>query len=109
VARGALEREDVTVLVASLDGLIVGFAKLSFADKPWGLACEIETLVVERHTRGHGCGTRLMRAAESCATRAGAKGMRVDVLLANEPARSFYEGLGYEPFALRYGKAVADD
>lgn len=93
-----------TIYLAEIEGRVVGFLELTFADKPWGTSCEIETLVVEEAYRGRGCGRALMRAAELHARRQGAKGMRVDVLAANGDGRRFYEELGYELFAVRYGK-----
>ena len=63
--------------------------------------------MVDEDHRGLGLGTALMRAAEAEAHSSGARGLRVNVLQINGPARSFYEGLGYEMFAVRYGKPVA--
>lgn len=105
-ARRALENPDLTILVAERGDRVVGFVKLSLADKPWGISGEIETLVVERSSRGRGVGTGLLEAAEARAKEAGAVGLRVDVLLSNEDGRAFYERAGYAGFALRYGKPV---
>ena len=93
--------------MARSGGRVVGFVGLAYEDKPWGLSCEVKTLVVDEDRRGRGLGTALMRAAETEAHSSGARGLRVDVLQMNGPARSFYEGLGYEMFAARYGKPVA--
>ena len=105
-ARGALGDRNVTVLVAEADDAVVGFVKLGLAQKSWGLACEIDTLVVAANARNKGVGSRLMTAAEAFGRTAGASAMRVNVLVHNRRAQGFYERSGYEPFALRLGKAL---
>jgi GNAT superfamily N-acetyltransferase len=97
------------MLVAELHGSPVGLAKLSFLDKPWGVSCEIGTLVVVEGHRGERIGTRLLTQSEDIARNAGAKAMRVDVLIPNSRGRVFYERAGYEPIAVRYGKPLADE
>lgn len=47
-----------------------------------------------------------MAAAEDAAARAGAQGVRLDILVGNDDGARFYEKLGYELFALRYGKML---
>jgi GNAT superfamily N-acetyltransferase len=96
----------VTILVAEVEGEVRGFAKLVLEDKPWGLSCEVETLIVDEELRGRGLGTLLMEAAEKWAAQAGAQGIRVNVLRLNERGRSFYERLDYQAIAVRYGKPV---
>jgi len=108
-ARGALEDPDIAVLAAEAGEGVVGFVKLRYEPKPWGLSCEVHTLVVEAAWRGAGTGTKLMAAAEAHAMESGARGMRVQVLLTNERGRAFYERLGYEPIAVRYGKPIGSD
>lgn len=96
----------VTVIVAVLEDEVRGFAKLILEDKPWGLSCEVETLIVDEKLRSRGIGTLLMEAAERIAAEAGALGIRVNVLRLNERARSFYQRRDYEAIAVRYGKPV---
>ena len=50
--------------MARSGGRVVGFVGLAYEDKPWGLSCEVKTLVVDEDRRGRGLGTALMRAAE---------------------------------------------
>ncbi len=109
VAREALDDSSTTVYVAADGARVVGFASLALVEKPWGTACEITTLVVEEARRGRGVGRDLLRATEEFARAAGAKGVRVDVLMANAGGRAFYEREGYAPFAVRYGKPVPTD
>lgn len=94
------------MLVCEADGAVVGFARFSFNERPWGKACELHTLVVSEAFRGKGVGRALMAASESAAMAAGAKGIRLDVLIGNDGGRAFYERLGYERFAWRYGKML---
>ena len=103
-AKTVLADPATTVFLAEVEERVVGFLELTFAQKPWGISCEVETLVVEERYRGRGCGRALMLEAERRAQEEGARGMRVDVLAANPEGRRFYEGLGYALFAVRYGK-----
>lgn len=92
------------LFVAVADGAPRGFVKLSFVEKPWGMSCEMDTLVVDEGWRSRGIGERLVEAAERLAREAGAKGMRANVLLRNDGGRSFYGRMGYEEISVRYGK-----
>jgi ribosomal protein S18 acetylase RimI-like enzyme len=96
----------VAMLVAATPDVPVGFAKLMMVEKPWGLSCEIDTMVVSTRFRGRGIGRRLMDAAEAYARTHEAKAMRVTVLVENGDGRRFYEREGYGPIAVRYGKPV---
>ncbi len=107
-ARKALENPDVSVHVAEAEEGVVAFMKVIFVEKSWGLSCEVETLVVEAGWRGTGIGRMLMTKAEEVGRAVGAKGMRVDVLLTNDRARTFYERLGYSSISIRYGKPLGD-
>lgn len=105
-ARKSLEEEEPRFYVAVRSGEVVGFLKLFFEEKSWGLACEVETLVVDERVRGTGVGDALMRRAEEVAREEGALGMRVNVLHLNEEGRRFYERDGYRAVAIRYGKSL---
>ncbi|MDQ3660135.1 MAG: GNAT family N-acetyltransferase [Actinomycetota bacterium] len=106
LTRADLVDPAVTILVAILEKEVRGFAKLIVEDKPWGLSCEVETLIVDENLRGRGIGTLLMEAAEKTAAEAGALGIRVNVLRLNQQARSFYQRRDYEAIAVRYGKPL---
>jgi ribosomal protein S18 acetylase RimI-like enzyme len=106
LAQADMVDPNVTVLVAEVDGEVRAFAKLILEDKPWGLGCEVETLIVDEQLRGRGIGSLLMGAVEQEAAEAGAVGIRVNVLRLNEQGRNFYERLDYEPIAVRYGKPL---
>ena len=104
-ANRGLRDDSVRFYVAEQMG-VVGFVKLFFEEKSWGLVCEVETLVVDEQARAQGTGTELMRYAEQIARDEGAIAMRVNVLRHNAEGRSFYERDGYRPIAVRYGKTL---
>jgi ribosomal protein S18 acetylase RimI-like enzyme len=106
IARAAIEHPDDEVLVAEEDRRVVGLVRLRYEEKPWGLACQIETLVVNSAARGRGIGTQLLQACEEASARRGAQGMRVEVVVESNEGRNFYEHRGYQALALRYGKPV---
>ncbi len=108
VARQNLANDSVHLFVATTGGEIEGVMKLALVEKPWGTSCEIDTLVVAAGARGRGLGRALVGQAERFAVESGAAGIRVDVLSANPGGRSFYEGLGYAEFAVRFGKPAPD-
>jgi ribosomal protein S18 acetylase RimI-like enzyme len=108
VAERALRDPELSTFVAEVGGRVVGFTKLAFVEKPWGLSCEIDTMIVDQAHRSKGIGAQMLRAAELDAYRRGAKGVRVDVLLENYDGREFYQGAGFEPFSVRYGKPVRE-
>src|SRR5207253_1095625 len=93
------------LLVAELDGAVVGFVRLALRTRPWGMAAEVAPLVVTGEARGRGVGRALLDAAERRAAAAGAAAIRLDVIEEN-PARGFYERLGYRTVSVRYGKPV---
>jgi ribosomal protein S18 acetylase RimI-like enzyme len=103
-ARDLLADPSQHVRLAEDDVGAVGLSCLEFVTKPWGLACEIHTMIVRDDARGSGVGERLLDDAESLAHERGARGMRVDVLAANEAGRRFYEQRGFKISAIRYAK-----
>jgi ribosomal protein S18 acetylase RimI-like enzyme len=105
VSRALLD-DDITVFVAEHEGSVRGFIKLSFVEKPWGMSCEMDTLVVDDGWRNRGIGKELLDAAEAYAVDVGAKGLRADVLITNDEGRAFYEREGYTSIAVRYGKTI---
>jgi ribosomal protein S18 acetylase RimI-like enzyme len=108
VAEKSLRDPGSAAFVALSSEQTVGFMKLSFVEKPWGLSCELDTMVVDPHHRSRGIGSCLLRQAERCASERGAKGMRADVLIDNYEARRFYERDGFEPTSVRYARPVRE-
>jgi ribosomal protein S18 acetylase RimI-like enzyme len=105
-ARDLLTKEGVSAFLSFENGRAVGLVVVALVGKPWGVACEIETLVVDDSVRGGGHGERLMQVAEDFGRDSGALGLRVDVLDANIQGKRFYERRDYERIAVRYGKAI---
>ena len=88
------------VRVATVDDTIVGF--VTFERRPDAFAYDtaagvIQNLFVEEAYRGRGIGSQLLEAAETILTDRGADRIRLEVLIQNERARSFYVEHGYEP------------
>jgi ribosomal protein S18 acetylase RimI-like enzyme len=106
IARDVLQDPDGQVLIAEGEDGVVGCAVLRYEGKPWGLACQIETLIVGASARDRGAGSRLVTAAEEAARRRGAGGMRVEVIVENAGGRAFYDRLEYDELAVRLGKAI---
>jgi ribosomal protein S18 acetylase RimI-like enzyme len=96
---GALRRilaaEGTTVLVARLDGTIVGALALVVFAALTGVRARIEDVVVDEAARGHGIGAALTREAIRLARAAGA----TPVLLTSRPSRvaagRLYERMGF--------------
>jgi GNAT superfamily N-acetyltransferase len=88
--------QGVTVLLARLDGRIVGTLTLVTFPIPTGLRAWIEDVVVESSARGHGVGAALTNRAIELAREAGAR----TVDLTSRPSRVFahrlYESVGFD-------------
>jgi len=109
LAERALTDPDEEVLVARSNGEVVGFVRFLYREKPWGISCEIETLVVDEDWRGAGAGSRLLEATEEAAIARGARGIRADILVGNDEGAAFWQARGYKGFALRFGKPLGED
>jgi GNAT superfamily N-acetyltransferase len=103
------------VLLAEIDGAVVGFALYYFIWSTWrGKKClHLEDLFVEVEHRGKGAGLALMRALAKEAVDAGCARFVWQVLGWNKPAIDFYERLGAKVlddwWAVRLeGDALAD-
>ncbi len=84
------------VLLAEIDGVVVGFALYFFVWSTWrGRKClHLEDLFVEPDHRGKGAGLALMRALAKEAVDNGCARFVWQVLGWNKPAIDFYERLG---------------
>ena len=91
------EAEATVLLLARLDGAIVGMLVLVLFRLPTGMRAWIEDVVVDGSARGRGVGEALTREAMRRATSAGA----VTVDLTSRPSRAaavrLYERMGFEP------------
>lgn len=102
----ALEDGSSLFLVATQGEDLHGFVRLTMANKPWGLSCEMDTLVVTGSKRNGGIGALLAEAAEREARSLGARAMRANVLSTNVRGREFYQACGYSEIAVRFGKPL---
>ncbi|MHB1433215.1 MAG: GNAT family N-acetyltransferase [Streptosporangiaceae bacterium] len=85
-----------TVLVAWVDGRIVGTLTLAMFPIPTGLRAWIEDVVVDEAARGHGVGKALTLQALRLAKEAGARTVDLTTRPARVAAGHLYEGLGFE-------------
>ena len=89
------------VLVAAVDGEVVG--RLSLARDPHPASAHVADLglMVAASHRRRGVGTTLLAAAEAWARGAGVAKLELHVFPHNAPAIALYEKLGYEREGLR--------
>jgi ADP-ribose pyrophosphatase YjhB (NUDIX family)/GNAT superfamily N-acetyltransferase len=91
------ERIAMDVLVAEVEGEVVGFLALSFASTLSGLRALINDLAVEPSHRRQGIGAALLEAAVQRADRRSATHLLVDTSRGDTSAREFYQACGFEP------------
>jgi ribosomal protein S18 acetylase RimI-like enzyme len=84
------------VLVARVDGRIVGTLTLVMFPIPTGLRAWIEDVVVDDAARGHGVGAALTLEAVRIARAAGARTVDLTSRPSREAANRLYERLGFE-------------
>jgi ribosomal protein S18 acetylase RimI-like enzyme len=85
------------VLLARLDGIIVGTLTLITFRIPTGVRAWIEDVVVDDSARGHGVGDSLNRFALDIARRKGAKTVDLTSRPSREAANRLYQRIGFEP------------
>jgi ADP-ribose pyrophosphatase YjhB (NUDIX family)/GNAT superfamily N-acetyltransferase len=89
------ETPALEVLVAEVEGEVVGFLGLSFATGLAGVRGLIGELAVDPAHRRKGIGASLVEAAVRLARARGCSRLLVDTSRANEPARAFYRACGF--------------
>jgi GNAT superfamily N-acetyltransferase len=94
--RSAIEAEDSAVLVAELDGDLVGLctAYLELNSVRFGQRCWVEDLAVDPARRSQGIGARLLGAARDWARGRGATHLELDTAESRVDAQRFYEREG---------------
>jgi ribosomal protein S18 acetylase RimI-like enzyme len=84
------------LLIARVDGAIVGTLTLVTFPIPTGLRAWIEDVVVDEAARGHGVGAALTNAAVEIAREAGARTVDLTSRPARAAANRLYERLGFQ-------------
>ena len=85
------------LLVARLDGRIVGSLTLALFRIPTGMRAWIEDVVVDEAARGHGVGDALNRTALEIAAERGARTVDLTSRPSREAANRLYRRLGFQP------------
>jgi GNAT superfamily N-acetyltransferase len=98
------------VVVAELDGAVVGLAHLQVTpaierDRP---AAKVGALVVDEAHRGHGIGRALVEAMEEEARRRGCELLFLTTSEGRDDAHAFYERVGLERTGRRYGRTLSE-
>lgn len=106
------EADDAAVLVAELDGRIVGFAFLEYEELNYAdlleNAVRLHDIFVVEEARGSGAGKKLIDAAAEKARSFGADKMILSVAAKNEFAKSFFESRGFKPTMVEMTLNLAD-
>jgi ribosomal protein S18 acetylase RimI-like enzyme len=89
--------EACDVLVARLDGVIVGTLTLVVFRIPTGVRAWIEDVVVDDAARGHGVGDLLNRFAIDLASKKSAKTVDLTSRPSREAANRLYQRIGFLP------------
>ena len=99
------------VLVAELDGEIVGWGKIEHPTELPSTAhvWHVTGLAVDPASEGHGAGRALMEALVELARERGGTRMTLRVLAPNERARRLYERVGFEVEGVLRGEFKMSD
>jgi len=89
--RHYIRDKETMVLVASVDGVIVGFAIMKFRDQE----AHLFLLAVQPAAQRSGVGKALLEWLEKSCRTAGMQQVRLEVRASNERAKQFYRQLGY--------------
>ncbi len=94
-----LDAETGAVLVAELDGTLVGFVYLEYEALEYAMLLEnaafIHDLYVERDARGAGAGKMLIEAAVDAGKQLGAGKVVLSVAAKNSMAHAFFRHVGF--------------
>jgi [ribosomal protein S18]-alanine N-acetyltransferase len=108
--RDALDDSDALVLVAEVDGAVVGvgtgWVETHGDDLIEAPFYTIEYIEVHPDHRGNGLASELLSALEDDARRRGVSHIDLRVFVSNTGACKLYERFGYKPLEYRMGKAL---
>ncbi len=93
-----VDSEDTVLLVARVDGRILGSLTLALYRIPTGTKAWIEDVVVDAEARGRGVGELLNRVALEEARARGAKNVSLTSRPSREAANALYRRIGFEPY-----------
>ena len=108
VRLATMEADDRVVLVAELDGVVVGCLSTSVMrvlHRPAPVG-RISMMVVDEALRSRGIGAQLVRAAEKALAAQGCYMVEVTSHVRRTEAHRFYERLGYERTSVRLAKEL---
>jgi ribosomal-protein-alanine N-acetyltransferase len=98
VLRGIVDPA-INVVVARLDGALLGFAIMQYGDED----AHISLFAVTAAARRAGLGTALLAWLEATARVAGIRAIKLEARAGNAPAKSFYRRHGFEESGLSPG------
>lgn len=103
--------DDRAFVARGHDG-IVGFVTVGIDEGPYQQDVRrgiVENVYVEDEYRGRGIGSALIERGERALAERGADVVTLEVLVANDDARRFYERLGYDDHRLELEKPLGSD
>lgn len=105
--RGLMRRPSAVLLVAEVDGEVIGYSVMWFAADEG----ELGDIAVLPEVRGDGLGLRLLRASISEASARGARVLFLEVRESNAGARGLYAKVGFDVVGVRkdYYKEPVED
>jgi [ribosomal protein S18]-alanine N-acetyltransferase len=105
--RGLLRRSDAELLVAEVDGEVIGYSICWWVEEQ----AELGNLAVEERARGRGAGRQLLEAAMAGVRERGATEIFLEVRASNLEAQRLYRSYGFEEVGRRgryYTEPVED-
>ncbi|MCP4572691.1 MAG: GNAT family N-acetyltransferase [bacterium] len=105
-----LAKEDVTLLVADVNGRVEAYARCESMERPVDLYgegrkwLEIDQVSVDEDTRRRGLARALFVAAEDLARGHGIERLELNIWTRNDRARTTFTVLGYTTFMERLGR-----
>ena len=104
-----VQSEASNVLIARLDGAVVGTLTLVTFRIPTGVRAWIEDVVVDDSARGHGVGDQLNQRALDLARSRGAKTVDLTSRPTREAANRLYQRIGFQPRATNVYRFSLED
>jgi ribosomal protein S18 acetylase RimI-like enzyme len=97
---GQTETDKAALLVAEIEGRIVGFAYVTYEERNYAElavgAAHLHDIYVDEDVRGSGAGQKLIDEAVRAARQFGATKLMLSVAARNSAAQGFFKELGFE-------------